>query len=185
VFSKDPVIVPDDLRRQKMATSPDSKEMNLAFRTIGFPVVETDMKDLGFKLSSNAINAVYLTPVLIAANMMQKNLPHMLKMPIAPILTAIIMNRVTWNKLDSDQQRQVIAATKRVTDEFDAATPRLENNAIERMVKDGLKVSTPSQTQQEQWQNDIFRVIPSLVGTTFDRNLYERINGILEEARKK
>jgi TRAP-type C4-dicarboxylate transport system substrate-binding protein len=143
------------------------------------------MKDLGFKLSSNAINAVYLTPVLIAANMMQKNLPNMLKMPIAPILAAIVMNRVTWNKLDSDQQRKVIEVTRRVTVEFDSVTPKLENTAVDRMLTDGLKVSTPSQTQEELWHNEILKVMPSLIGTTYDRNLYQRISGILEDSRTK
>jgi TRAP-type C4-dicarboxylate transport system substrate-binding protein len=183
VFSKDPITVPDDLRRHKLATSPDSKDMNLAFRTIGFPVVETDMKDIGFKLSSNAINAVYLTPVLVAANMLQKNLPNMLKMPIAPILAAIVMNRVTWNKLDSNQQRNVVEATRRVSLEFDSATPRLENTATERMVKDGLKVSIPSQAQENLWHSEILKVMPSLIGSTYDRNLYQRISGILEKSR--
>jgi hypothetical protein len=53
------------------------------------------------------------------------------------------------------------------------------------MVTDGLKVITPSPVQEELWHNEIFKVMPSLIGTTFDRDLYQRINEILEQSRKK
>ena len=183
VFSKDPVILPDDLRRHKLATGPDSKEVNQAFRALGFTVVETDMKEIGFKLNSNAINAVYLTPVLIAANMLHRNLPNMLKLPIAPILAAIVMNRVTWNKLSSDQQQGIMDVTRKVADEFDALTPKLENDATNNMMKNGLKVSSLNAAQEELWHSEIRKAMPALVGTTFDSNLYYRIDGIIEKSR--
>ncbi|MDR0494399.1 MAG: TRAP transporter substrate-binding protein DctP [Treponema sp.] len=185
IFSKDPIIVPDDLRRHKLAASFDAKDMNLAFRTIGFPMVETDIKDIGFKLNSNAINAVYLTPVLVAANMLHKNLPNMLKLPISPILAAIVINRVTWNKFDSDQQRKLVESTRRIALEFDTVTPKLENTAINRMMTDGLKINAPSGAQIELWHNEILKIMPSLIGTIYDRNLYQRISGILEKSRNE
>ncbi len=96
---------------------------------------------------------------------------------------AIVMNRVTWNKLNQTQQQEIIRSTRRVAAEFDASAVRAEANAIAAMGRDGLSINKPNQAQQDMWNNDIKNTIPSLVGSIFDRELYNRINDILEKAR--
>jgi hypothetical protein len=51
------------------------------------------------------------------------------------------------------------------------------------MRKDGLTVNRPNQTQEDIWSGELSKAIPPLLGTTFDRDLYNRISGILEKAR--
>jgi TRAP-type transport system periplasmic protein len=183
IFTKEKVLTPDDLRKQRLATSPDLKDMNTVFRTMGFQLVETDIVNIGTKLASNAINAIYLIPAGVAPMQLHKSLNHMLEIPIAPIMGAIVMNRVTWNKLSPAQQQEIIRSTRRLAAEFDASAVKAEANAIAAMGRDGLSINKPNQAQQDMWNNDIKNTIPSLVGSIFDRELYNRINNILEKAR--
>ncbi|MDR2716680.1 MAG: TRAP transporter substrate-binding protein DctP [Treponema sp.] len=183
IFSKESVVVPDDLRRQKLATNPELKDMNLVFKTMGYNMVEIDFIDLGPKLANNIVTAVYLTPAAIAPLGLHKSLKNMLDLPIAPFLGGIVMNRVTWNKLGPDRQRELTRATQRMAAEFDATMPKTISNAIVMMQRDGLKVNKPSPAQEEVWRTEMLKVISPLIGTTFDRDLYRRINGTLEKAR--
>ena len=185
IFSKDPVVVPDDLRRQKLATNPESVDLNTAFKTMGFQLVETETNDVGPKLASNMISAIYQTPAAIAPLMLQRSLGNMLEMPISLFMGAIVMNRVTWNKLGPERQRDITMVTQRVTDEFDTRMPRIAEDAIKAMQRDGLKVNTVSANQKELWRAEIVKVMPSLLGTTFDRDMYQRINTILERSRAR
>jgi len=157
--------------------------MNTVFRTMGFQLVETDFTNMGTKLASNAINAIYLIPAGVAPLGLHKSLSHMLDMPIAPILGAIVMNRVTWNKISPANQQEIIKATRKIALEFDASVIRTEANAIAAMGKDGLSVNKPNQAQQDMWSNEIKNTMPSLVGSIFDRELYNQMNSILEKAR--
>ena len=183
VFSKEPVFTPPDLQRLRVATSGELSDMNTVFRTMGFNLVETDWSNLGTRLASNAINSFYLIPTLITPMNLHRGL-HMLEMPIAPVMGAIVMNRVTWNQLSPASQREIIRVTQRTATEFDVAMARTEASAITSMAKGGLIVNRPSQTQRDLWHANISNAIPSLIGTTFDRDLYTRISGILERARR-
>jgi TRAP-type C4-dicarboxylate transport system substrate-binding protein len=185
VFSKETVIVPDDLRRQKIATNPELKSMNQVFRTMGFQVVETSMTDIGTKLASNAVNAIYLIPAMIAPMQLHRYLNHMLGIPIAPVMGAIVMNRLTWNRIKPDHQRELIRVTREMAARFDESIPRTNNNAVASMGKDGLKVNRPNPAQEEMWRSELYKAMPSLMGTTFDRDLYQQIDKILERSRNQ
>jgi len=183
VFSKERVLTPDDLRKQKLSTSPELRDMNTVFRTMGFTLVETDFTNMGTKLASNAINAIYIIPASVAPLGLHKSLSHMLEVPIAPILGAIVMNRVTWDKLGSANQQEIVKAAKKIALEFDASEVKTEASAIAAMGKDGLSVNRPNKTQQDMWTNDINNTLPSLVGSIFDRDLFNRLTSILDKAR--
>jgi TRAP-type C4-dicarboxylate transport system substrate-binding protein len=183
IFSKEAVLTPDDLRRQKLGASAELKDVNVAFRTMGFQLVESTLVDIGTKLASNAINAIYLIPEAIVPMGLHRSLTNMLDMPIAPVMGGIVMNRVTWNKLGAARQRSIVEVTKQFAVDFEASMDKTAANAITAMRRDGLKMNKPSQAQEEMWRVDMNKAVPPLIGTTIDRDLYNQINDILAKAR--
>jgi TRAP-type C4-dicarboxylate transport system substrate-binding protein len=183
IFSKDPVFVPDDLRRHRVATNPDSAELNTAFKVMGFHLIETEITDMGPKLANNVINAVYQTPAAVAPLGLHKNLKNMLDMPLAPFMGAIVINRVTWNRISPAHQRELLRVTQQIAKEFDTTMPRTAASALSAMQKDGLKVNKLSAAQEQLWQTEIQKAMPSLFGSTFDPELYAKINETLTKSR--
>jgi len=61
---------------------------------------------------------------------------------------------------------------------------RTESSAITTMERDRLTVNRPTQAQQDLWRNDVNAALPSLIGTVFDQELYNRINSILQRSRR-
>jgi len=185
IFSKESVITPEDLRRQKFGTSAELRDLNTAFRTMGFNLVESDMVDIGTKLANNVINSFYLIPEAVAPLGLHRNLSNMLDMPIAPVMGAIVMNRVTWNKLGPDRQRDIVRVTQRMAAEFETSMSRTSVNAITAMSREGLKLNRPTAAQQDLWRAEVDRAMPMLVGSIIDRNLYNQINQILDRSRNR
>jgi TRAP-type C4-dicarboxylate transport system substrate-binding protein len=183
IFSREPVFTPEQLRRHRVATNPDSAELNTAFRTMGFHLVETDIVDIGTRLANNMINAIYQTPAAVAPLGIHRNLGHMMDIPIAPFIGAIVINRVTWNELGPQRQQDILRVTRRIAAEFDATMPRTVENAMTMMQREGLTVNRVTREQEALWEAELQRALPSLLGPVFDRDLYERIKVILEQIR--
>lgn len=183
VFSKDPVLTPDDLRKQKIASSAESTDLNTAFKTMGFQVVEAEMNDIGPKLLSGAIGAVYQNPAAVAAYQLHQTLKNMMDVPIALGVGGIVVNRVTWNRIAPARQQELLRVTQRVADNFDSTMSQTVSNAIAAMSRSGLKVNHITAAHETLWRNEVQKAMPSLLGTVFDRDVYQKIGEVLARLR--
>jgi TRAP-type C4-dicarboxylate transport system substrate-binding protein len=183
IFSRDQILVPSDLRGMTLATNAESADMNVVLSRMGFNLEVVEVADMGTRLASGRINALYQSPAAIAPLGLHRNLGHMLDMPIAPFMGAIVLNRVTWDRLGPENQRAMMEVTRRIAAEFDATMPATVAAAVTSMQRGGLRVNTPTPQQRELWNNEAGDVVDQLLGTTFDRSMHERISAILERAR--
>ncbi|MDR1177512.1 MAG: TRAP transporter substrate-binding protein DctP [Spirochaetaceae bacterium] len=183
VFSRDPVLVPDDLRRHRLATNAEASDLNTVFKTMGFQLVETDIVDVAAKMASGAITAVYQSPASVAAYRLYTNLRNMASINIAPFLGGIVMNRVTWEKIDPRHREEMIRVTRRIASELDASMQRTSDDALRVMNRSGLVINRLSAAQERLWADEVERALPSLLGTIFDRDIYQKIDAIVRRYR--
>jgi len=184
IFSKDPIVVPEDLRRHRMATNPDDANFNAAFKNMGFNLEETEIIDVGTKIANNKINAFYQMPASVAALGLHKQLKNMMELPIAPFMGAIVINGVTWNKISKDDQDAILRVTRKISADFEAVMPKTVDNAVKTMRNSGLKVNSLSPAQEQLWFAEVQKAMPSLLSSnTFDSKLYGQMNEIIRRAR--
>jgi TRAP-type C4-dicarboxylate transport system substrate-binding protein len=186
VFSKDPVFTPDDLRKHKIASNPEASDLNLPFKTMGFQIVEMDWSEAGNKLNAGVVNAAYQNPAAVAAFQLHTIMKNMMSTNIAPVLGGIVINQNTWKKiadLNPRYQQDLLNITRRIADEFDASLQKTVNDAIQAMTRAGLKVNQPTAAQEQLWYNEIERTVPNLLGTVYDRDLYQRVSAIVTRIR--
>jgi TRAP-type C4-dicarboxylate transport system substrate-binding protein len=79
----------------------------------------------------------------------------------------------------------MLEIANRVADGVYREVYQLEADAVSEMKKYGLNIVELSPDQVKQWYDDIDRALPSLVGTAFDRELYNRIAAILASERRR
>jgi TRAP-type C4-dicarboxylate transport system substrate-binding protein len=186
IFSKEPVFTPGDLRKQKIASNPDASDLNLPFKAMGFQIVEMDWNEAGNKLNAGVVMAAYQNPAAIAAFQLHTILKNMMSTNIAPVLGGIVINQVTWKKignLNPRYQQELLTATRRIADKFDASLQKTVSDAVQSMSRAGLKVNQLTAAQEQLWYSDIDRAMPNLLGTAFDRDLYQRVTAILTNFR--
>lgn len=185
IFSKSPVFVPADLKRLKVGTNPDSEELMQAFKSMGYQMVPVTMNDVLVSLNSGMIEAVYQSPVYVGGMQLFGVVKNMASINLAPFMGGIILNQRGWRAVPDQYKSRVSAISQRIAGEIDASISRLEADAIKTMSTYGLVVNQVSPEQEQAWYADIERAMPSLLGTTFDREIYRKVDDILKQYRSK
>ena len=184
-FSRNPVLVPADLRRQKVGTVPSEPELARAFRSMGYQIVEVEQSRILIALNGGTIDAIYMSPIFAAGAQYFGVAKNMASINIAPFMGGIVLNKRAWESIPAQHRNAIIAVTQRVGAELEASLLKLEADTIRQMKNNGLRENQVNPQQMEEWYNDMTRAIPGLLGSTFDRTTYNKIDGILRTYRSR
>jgi len=185
LFSKAPVFVPDDLKKQKLGTNAEQSDLNQVFKSMGFQMIPVARNDILIALNSGMADAVYESPIAVGSSQVFGLAKNMASINIAPFMGGIILNERAWRSIPEKYRPELIAVTRRIESQLDRDVRSLEDDMINKMGNYGLKVNQLSRQQEQIWYDDIGKVMPSLVGTAFDRGIFNRITAILQEFRNR
>ncbi|MCL1814613.1 MAG: TRAP transporter substrate-binding protein DctP [Treponema sp.] len=185
LFSRNPIFVPADLKRQKVGSIPSEPELAQAFRAMGYQVVAVEQNRLLIALNGGAIDAVYQSPIFTAGAQYFGVAKNMASINIAPFMGGIILNKQAWESIPVQHRSELIRVTRRIALELESSLLKLEVETVRQMKNNGLRENQISPQQLEEWYNDTARALPSLLGSTFDRAMYNKIDGILRNFRSR
>ncbi|GHV88972.1 hypothetical protein AGMMS50267_13320 [Spirochaetia bacterium] len=185
IFSRNPVFVPADLKRQKVATSPDEPQLMQAFKAMGYQMVPTGNNDMVIALSGGMVDALYQSPVLVGSLQLFGTAKYMLSMNLAPAMGGIVLNRTAWRAVPAQYKERLVQSSRKIGADMDIAIQRLETEALNTMLRYGLVENRPTAQQEALWYADAEASMPSLLGTTFDRNTFNKIDALLKAHRSR
>jgi TRAP-type C4-dicarboxylate transport system substrate-binding protein len=182
-FSKAPVFVPGDLKRQKLGINEQEPALMDAFKAMGYQLVPVAMNQVLIYLNGGMIDAVYQSPVNVGGLQIFGVAKNMASINIAPFMGGIVMNQAAWRSIPERHKPELLRIAKRLEAELDTSIQRLEADAITTMKNYGLIINELSPAQEQIWYDDVARVLPSLLGSAFNREIYERIETLLKAYR--
>jgi TRAP-type C4-dicarboxylate transport system substrate-binding protein len=182
-FSRRPVYVPSDMKRQKLAVGNDMPAFNDAFRTMGYQLVETHLNDVLMSLNSGAIDALFQSPVNAAVTQVFGVAKNMNSMKIAPFMGAILMNQAAWRSIPAQYRDALLKIGREIETQNSRNVAQMEDTATAAMLKNGLVVNEVTPQQEQEWINDVDRTMPQLLGKQFNRELYNDIQVVLKQIR--
>ncbi len=183
IFSKQPVFTPSDLKRQKLGMNGEQSEINQAFKTMGFQMIPVAHNDILIALNGGMVDAVLQSPIAVGSLQIFGLAKNMASINIAPFMGGIILNQRTWNAVPERYKPQLIEATRRAERELDGRIRTLESDMIKTMGNYGLVENHLTPAQEQEWFDEMEKIIPGLVGTAFDRGIYNRIETMLNNMR--
>jgi len=184
-FSKNPVLYPQDLKKQKLSVSSGEPEMEQAWKKSGYHVVPTELKDLMMSLQSGMVEAFYLPPLLAGAGQYFPFAPHMNSMKIAPLVGGMVIANRIWEKIPENYKQPMMAAVQKVQATLKGKTDALEIEALASMKKNGLIIHEAPADSLPQWKEAASKGMDELVGKKFSREIYDKLLQMLQEYRQK
>ncbi len=181
LFSRRPVVFPQDLKSQKLwVWSGDPDEIQ-AYQRAGFQTVTLAISDLMTSLQGGMVDAMVTSPLLAASNQWFGVLGNMSTLKLAPLWGAVIITEKTWEQVPPDLQPKLLEAAQKVADSLAPELAKADEQAITIMKKYGLKIDEVTPKAEAQWAAVLDKTFPSLIGTAYDRQSFEMARKYLDE----
>jgi len=164
VFSVKPVRTLDDLKALRMFTSSGSDHMVQVHQRHGFKPIALAETQILTGLMSGMIEAVPTTPTAMLFFQWYRRAPHMLDVPVAPLVGATVITRKAWQRIGEADRAVVTDAARRLEDRFKREIPKQDEESVRVMRARGLEVAPGAgsdwRREAERYADDLKAMVP-------------------------
>ena len=175
IFSKTPVLEPDDLKKHKINVTADFPEIEQVWKRMGYEAVAGENSDLMIELQSGAVTALYLPALLAGTGQYFALAPHMLAPSMAPLVGGLVLSDKAWTSVPAELRQPFEDAVRRAAHGLYDETMRLEADALKMMRDNGLVVHEPSAEALAKWREAAERAVQGLLGPVFSKEVYDQV----------
>ena len=185
VFGEQPLTLPEDLMRHKLAVDNTEIDMAAAFKTLGFQVAPVSIAEIMVSLQSGLVNAFYAPPAAAAVFQWFALAPYMTDYRLAPVISALVLSRRTWLRIPSEYHAPLKDSMEQAARSFYAESLRINRKALEIMDQNGLKRVALSAEEEGRWLSIMSSGHELMVGKgrAVPRALYDSLQSELETLR--
>ena len=151
VTTPEPTI--ESVRKNRLFSWAGDEEGLVLWKKAGFTVVPLPATELVTSLQTKMVNAFDAVPYYALATQAYRHTPYMIDMNWAPLPGALIMTKVSWDKIPDDLKPVLKNASAKYTARFRAETRKMEADAVAAMKARGLQVVTPKPEVQAEWDS--------------------------------
>jgi TRAP-type transport system periplasmic protein len=148
VFSRAPIASLDDLKKQKIYTSAGDDKMVQWYKARGFNPQPLASTDVMLAIQTGLIDAMPVTPLAMVTFQWFKSAPHMLDIPLGPLVGATIVTQRAWNRISEADRAALLQAARQAEDRMAIEVPKQDQQSVAEMEKRGLKISRIRGTPQ-------------------------------------
>lgn len=185
LFSKAPVLHPDDLRKLKVFSgvgSGGADEFDL-WKSSGFNPVALDTTGIPQGLLSGTISAVPTVPIFALAAQLDKQAKYMLELKWAPLVGAAVVKKKSWDKVPADARDAMLQIAMETGQQVKSAGRAESEAAVAAMVKRGLQVQKLTPEADEEWRAVIDKLADHIRGKIVPADMFDEAQRSLKEFR--
>ncbi len=181
--------------QKETARIEDVKNMKL-FVWAGDPVETELWKDAGFKpvplattdviqaLQTGMVNAFDTTALGALSMQWFAFNKYMIDLKWAPLTGGTIISTSTWNNIPADLRTPLVEIARETGKRLTGEVRRLEKEAIDAMVKRGVKIVKPSPEEEQQWRQIAEKMYPRIRGEVVPADYFDEVLKLRDEYRK-
>jgi TRAP-type C4-dicarboxylate transport system substrate-binding protein len=183
-FSRDPVVSPEDLRKQKMWIMEGNDEEAITWQQLGFQTVRFATMDMLVQLQTGGVDVFVSSPLIAASNQWFSLADNMSALKWAPLYGAFVITTRTWNRIPDSIRDDLIEAGERYGRLMDEETINAGQEAVEIMKRYGLVVNGMTEDSAEEWKRFVERALRDFIGRKFDVALYSEAQRHVSDYRR-
>jgi TRAP-type C4-dicarboxylate transport system substrate-binding protein len=176
VFAREPVRLPDDLRRQKLWVRAGDADEIAAWQKAGFRVVPLSASEIMSSLTSGMTDAVVVSPLAAAAGQWFGIASNMCDLKVSPFVGAVVVSKRAWERIPAKWREPLLQAARAIAMESMRQILEADRQAVEVMRKHGLTVHSVPTEAEDQWRSTMTAFSESLAGRSFSLKAYRTVS---------
>jgi TRAP-type transport system periplasmic protein len=182
VFTKKPVQTVEELKTIKLYTSAGNDRMVQWFKANGFQPRAMAMTDIMTGLSTGMIDGMPSTPLAAMLFQWNRQTPYMLELGLAPIVGASVITAKAWKAIPDADKPKLLEAADGVERRLREAVPKLDENAVAIMTKNGLTVTKAA---GPEWKTQLDSLAKTMRGEMVPPDVFDLAEKARNEYRKQ
>ena len=183
LFSKVPVVTPDDLRKLRLWVWSGNTAYAAALKNLGYRPVPLPATEIYTALQSGLIDAFTTTPIMALSTQWFGQAKHMMDLKWAPLTAGVVISKKVWDRLPEDIKPALLRASDKARDIAFERVRQLENEAIEVMQQYGLTVHAVSAEAARLWKEESEAAYPALMDRSVPKDTFDEVVALLNEFR--
>lgn len=182
-FSKEPAVRPDDYKKMKFFAWGAEADQQAIMKSLGYTPVPLEPTDILPAIQTGMITVVPSTPYFALATQIYNTAPYMLEINWAPIVGALVVTQKTWAEMSPELQAAMRTASEKAGVVIRAQARKEVDEAVDAMKKRGLKVTTPTPVQMQEWNVLAESLYPRIRGTMVPADTFDEVMAHLKAYR--
>jgi len=161
-----------------------SPEVDQAWKEMGFHIVPLPANDAFAGLQSGMVDVFTASPLSAAALQWFALAPHMTDFNWTPLSGGLVISTQVWKRIPAELRPELVRSAQAALGGLSAEVEKVEAQAMQIMLKNGLIVHKPTPAQVAEWEKLVESALRILIDNPISGDLYREAKGYLEEYRK-
>lgn len=185
LMSTTPIATLDDLRKAKVWNWADSPMTKAIFDEAGIAAIPLSIPDVLVGLQTGLVDVVYAPPSGAISLQWFTKIKYMTDVNLSYLIGGVIIKKKVFEKMSTAHRQILMDACQQQMTQLKTTIRKENQEAIEVMVKHGVKIIDPTPEQVADFINVSEKAMLKLEGKSFSKAIRDEVTAKLEAYRKK
>ena len=183
LMSTVPVASVADLKKHKVWIWEDSPMSKAIFDEAGVKAIPLTIPDVLVGLQTGLVEVVYAPPSGAISLQWFTKIKYLTDVPLIYLAGGVVVKKDIFKQIPQPSQNFILESFQQRQDQLKTITRNENREAIKVMVKNGVKIITPSKDQIEEYKRLSNRAMGHIGGQTFSKKVLDEVTSLLESYR--
>ena len=184
LMSTVPIASVSDLKKAKVWVWEESPMSKAIFDEAGVKAIPLTIPDVLVGLQTGLVEVVYAPPTAAISLQWFTKVKYLTDVPLVYLAGGVVVKKDIFKQISQSSQNFISESFQQHLDQLKIITRNENRDAIKVMVKNGVKIITPSKDQIDEYKRLSNKAMGHISGQTFSNKVLDEVTSLLESYRK-
>ena len=173
-----------DLRKAKVWIWEESPMSKAIFDEAGVKAIPLTVPDVLVGLQTGLVDVVYAPPTGAISLQWFTKVKYLTDVPLVYLAGGIVVKKDIFKQIPQTSQNFILESYQQHLEQLKTITRNENRDAVKVMVKNGVKIITPSKDQIDEYKRLSNKAMGHISGQTFSKKVLDEVTSLLESYRR-